>query len=177
MANFLQLTLVIMYLRPPLVWMYRGVFCGMITNRLWHRFGQRCWWRPCCGILLGIWAWAVLWATVLSRQPGSGSQVQWLPLATYWSVLTGGDSELLRSAFMNMLLFFPGGLLCAGLAGCKPRSVRPVIVSFLLFGLFSLGIELTQGFLQLGMAETDDVLHNVLGAAAGFVIFQIDTNS
>ena len=157
--------------------MYWAVFCGMLVNRLWHRFARRCWWRPCCGILLGVWVWAVLWATVFSRQPGSISQVQWLPLSTYWCVLTGGSSELLRSAFMNMLLFFPGGLLCAGLIAQTSRFSRLFIVCFLLFGLFSIGIELTQGLLQLGTAETDDVLHNILGAAAGFVIFQIDTNA
>jgi glycopeptide antibiotics resistance protein len=49
-----------------------------------------------------------------------------------------------------------------------------MICAVICFGLFSLSIELCQHFLQLGTAEIDDVLHNTLGAAAGFAVFHLD---
>ena len=78
---------------------------------------------------------------------------------------------------MNMLLFFPGGLFFAELTAHRSQSPRAIVTRLLIFGLFSAGIELTQGLLQLGTAETGDVLHNVLGAAAGFAVFQNKLNT
>ncbi len=174
MAAFFQSIVNHIYTLPLLKLMYLSVYFGMIFNALWGRFAQRYRWRAYCGTLLGAWACAVLWVTVFSRQPGSISQVHWLPLSTYWRFLNGENSELMRSLFMNVLLFFPGGLFCAGLTTQKPQSTRAVVARLLAFGLFSLGIELAQGLLELGTAEADDVLHNILGAAAGFAVFQVD---
>lgn len=174
MAAFFQSIVNHIYTLPLLKLMYLSVYFGMIFNALWGRFAQRYRWRAYCGTLLGAWACAVLWVTVFSRQPGSISQVHWLPLSTYWRFMAGENSELMRSSFMNMLLFFPGGLFYAGLTAPKSQSSRAIITLLLIFGLFSFGIELTQGLLALGTAEADDVLHNILGAAAGFAVFQVD---
>ena len=75
---------------------------------------------------------------------------------------------------MNVLLFYPGGLLLAGLLPQRFRDRRGMLFAVVCFGLFSLSIELCQHFLQLGTAEVDDVLHNTLGAAAGFAVFHLD---
>ena len=77
-------------------------------------------------------------------------------------LLGGGERELLRSAFMNVLLFYPGALL---LRSILPRGTGLLVV----LGLFAatVVIEVCQFALQLGYAETDDVLHNTLGAVLG----------
>ena len=85
----------------------------------------------------------------------------------------GESRELLRSAFMNAVLFFPAGLLLGGLLPGH-RSFRwQLVCAVICFGLISLGIELTQFFNRLGNAEFDDVLHNTLGAAAGLAAFHV----
>ena len=177
MTSFLQAIINRIYTQSPSELMCLSIYFGLLFNFLQHRFAQRYRWCLCCGIFLGGWVCAVLWITVFSRQPGSISQVHWLPLSTYWRFMAGENSELMRSSFMNMLLFFPGGLFYAGLTAPKSQSSRAIITLLLIFGLFSFGIELTQGLLELGTAEADDVLHNLLGAAAGFAIFQVDMKS
>ena len=88
----------------------------------------------------------------------------WIPLYTYWKVLGGGNSELLRSCWMNVALFFPAGLLCGALTGKRRRLGLTATAALLL----SLAIELVQYRFGLGLAEMDDVLHNTLGAALGY---------
>ena len=46
--------------------------------------------------------------------------------------------------------------------------------SVLVFGLFSLAVELSQYRFGLGISEIDDVLHNTLGAALGFAAVHLD---
>lgn len=177
MATVLQPILNFIYTRPLIQLMYLCVCSGLVFHALRDRFSQRRRWELCCRLLLGAWFCVVLCVTLFMRKPSSGSEIQWIPLITYWRYLLGGSSELLRSAFMNMLLFFPGGLFCADLMSHRSRSFRAVFTRLLFFGLFSAGIELTQGLLHLGTAEADDVLHNVLGAAAGFAVFQNNLNT
>ena len=139
---------------------------------LCRKYAGRRWLRPCLGGLLALWLSAVLWITVFSRSAGN-TESHWLPLSTYWRVLSGESRELLRSAFMNAVLFFPAGLLLGGLLPGH-RSFRwQLVCTVICFGLISLGIELTQFFNRLGNAEFDDVLHNTLGAAAGLAAFRV----
>ena len=81
---------------------------------------------------------------------------------------------MFRSCLMNAFLFYPAGLLLAGLLPQNGSYRRQMLCTVICFGLFSLSIELSQHFLQLGTAEIDDVLHNTLGAAAGFAAFHLD---
>ena len=108
---------------------------------------------------------------------GGVYHASWIPLHTYWRVLSGENRELLRSAFMNMLLFYPAGLLLGGLLPSKWSFRKGMLCAAIAFAAFSLTIELNQYLLQLGNAETDDVLHNTLGAVAGFSAFRAFENN
>lgn len=46
----------------------------------------------------------------------------------------------------------------------------------LVFGLFSLTVELSQYWFGLGISEIDDVLHITLGAALGFAAVHLDVS-
>ena len=83
-----------------------------------------------------------------------------------------GDVELLRTLWMNVLLFVPGGLLLEALWPQRvPRWVRiPLTVIFLT--ALSVGIEATQYRYALGVVEADDVLCNGLGAFLGALIHE-----
>lgn len=138
---------------------------------LHRRWGGRFWWRA--GMLAGLvlWAGAVLYVTVLGREAGRAGGGFGTLLHSYRTVLAGGNPELLRSNFMNVVLFFPGGLFLGALLPRRwPRCARALVVLVCLGGL-SFGIEYFQYLHDLGNAEADDILHNALGAmAAGLCI-------
>lgn len=138
---------------------------------LHRRYVQKSWWRMASLLLLMLWTAAVLWATVLGREDGQCELFQAVPFHSYRQVLLGGNREILRSSFMNVLLFFPAGLLFAGQLPQRLRSIQKLVCTILIFSLFSLGIELTQFTRRLGLGEIDDVLHNTLGASLGMTTF------
>ena len=150
-----------------------AVFAAMLYVTLYRKYAGKRWLRPGIGGLLAGWFLAVLWTTILNREPGA-YESSWIPLHSYWQIFSGGHPELERSGLMNVLLFYPGGLFLAGLLPPRLRDRRGMLCTAVCFGLFSLSIELSQYFLQLGTAEIDDVLHNTLGAAAGFAVFHLD---
>lgn len=151
-----------------------AVFASMIFCTIHRKWCGRRWLRICIGLMLAVWFAVVFWVTLLSRSSGGVVQSNWLPLHTYWSVLCGESRELIRSAFMNVILFFPGGLLLAALMPENWNFRQGMCCVILVYMLFSLPIELIQYFRQLGTAEIDDVLHNTLGAGLGYAAFHLD---
>lgn len=121
---------------------------------------------PLWGGMLLVWAAAVLYLTVWSRS-GSGSyRTEWIPFHSYREVLAAGNREILRSNFMNLVLFYPAGLLLAALLPKRWRGWRlPALI--VTFAIFSFGIEYAQYHWALGRPEIDDVIHNTLGAVLG----------
>lgn len=154
-----------------------AVFAALILCTLYRKWAGSRLFRPGIGLVLAVWVVTVLWMTVLSRSGGGVYHASWIPLHTYWRVLSGENRELLRSAFMNMLLFYPAGLLLGGLLPSKWSFRKGMLCAAIAFAAFSLTIELNQYLLQLGNAETDDVLHNTLGAVAGFSAFRAFENN
>lgn len=147
-----------------------AVFASLLCRALYRKYARKRWLRPGIGGLLAGWFLTVLWITIFSREPGAyGSS--WSPLHAYRLIFSGEHPEMLRSCLMNVALFYPAGLLLAGLLPSRRSYRQRMLCTVLAFGLFSLAIELSQYFLQLGTAEFDDVLHNTLGAAAGFAAF------
>lgn len=72
---------------------------------------------------------------------------------------------------MNVVLFYPAGLL---LAAVLPKRWR-FPVTAVVFVLFSLSIEIAQHSLFLGRGEIDDVLHNTLGAMLGCTALSLES--
>lgn len=133
---------------------------------LWEKVGHPKGWRAGALVLLLLWMAAVLWITLLRRDE-TERQMVLQPFWSYWEVFVlHGNNELLRSNFMNALLFLPGGLL---LGEMVPRTWRwrTVVLALVLFGVLSAAIESLQWVFALGMTETDDVIHNTLGGLLG----------
>ena len=128
-------------------------------------------WRPVILLLFLAWLGVIAVATLTDRSPGTVPvQPQLIPFHSYRAVLAGENRELLRSNFMNVMLFFPAGLLgCELLPKDWHRGKRAVLVT-VLFALISVGIEFCQYTFALGQPEIDDVLHNTLGALAGAIV-------
>lgn len=89
------------------------------------------------------------------------------PLQSYREAKITGNIEIYRSNFMNVVLFYPAGLLVAMLLPRRwPGWCRCVLVAIVLAAM-SAGIEFLQYRCCLGRCEIDDVIHNTLGALLG----------
>lgn len=169
----LQGLLISFYCLEPLELTVLGAYASLVFCMALRKCRHRRRLRAAMISALVLWVAGVLWITMLSREGNGRFQSSWVLLHSYREAFSEGRSEILRSSMMNVALFFPAGLLWAGL--CAGRcSVRRQL-RFLLpaFFLFSLGIELSQYVLRLGVAEIDDVMHNTLGAVIGLLAFRL----
>lgn len=157
------------YQLDPGVLLLMAAVCTLVFLRLRQSWADRPLWRGGIAALLVLWSAAALWVTILNRSAEPVGALRLPLLHSYREVLAGGNPEILRSNFMNVLLFFPGGLLLGALLPHRwPRWAR-VLTAMLGFGTMSLAIERCQYLWLLGNAETDDILHNTLGAVLGAV--------
>lgn len=129
-------------------------------------------WRMGCAAVLAVWLCAVLYSTLLDRTAGSYA-VHPAPLSQLRAVLRGDNPEILRSWWMNVLLFVPCGMALPELLPRTWSRKRRVLTAVLAALLLSAGVELAQWRWQLGQAETDDGLANVLGGLLGSGIFAL----
>lgn len=136
--------------------------------------------RKCCPkkqkyiistILFCAWIVVILFATILNRTADTEAiKPVLMPFYSYYVVFTGGEQELLRSNFMNVILFYPAGLLACELFPKTWKRCWKILLVAIVFALLSAGIEVCQYHFALGQAETDDVIHNALGAWIGAAV-------
>lgn len=155
----------------PALLVLLAVFTGLVYW-FWTRWSHRWFWKPGVLGLLAAWTAALVFQTLLLRSPNSAAAPVWQPFQSYAEALrTGGQPELLRSNFMNIVLFYPAGLLAVS---ALPRHWHAAVKTALVpavFAALSGAVELAQLHWGLGLAQTDDIIHNTLGAVLGSVIF------
>lgn len=106
----------------------------------------------------------ILYATILTRTPEI-PEVILTPLATF--IAARQQPELYREMLMNVFLFFPLGLTLSNALPRKWHRWGKIALTTLVGCALSAGIEYTQYRCALGLAETDDVICNTLGAFIG----------
>ena len=153
-------------------YIYSRSFIGIITfmalalaawGALPARVGARRWrWGNLVLVLL-ITA-AILYATLFSRAEGSTGLI-----LTPFAALAAArqQPELYREMLMNVFLFFPLGLTLSNALPRKWHRWLRIILTTLVGCILSAGIEYAQYRYALGLAETDDVICNTLGAFLG----------
>lgn len=107
---------------------------------------------------------AVLYLTVFSRKVGIYDVVL-VPFSALSEAKK--EPERYRSMLMNVFLFFPLGMACANAFSDKMKMHRRVILTVVIGFALSTAVEYIQYRFSLGMAETDDVICNTLGAFVG----------
>lgn len=107
---------------------------------------------------------AVLYLTVFSRKVGTYDIVL-VPFSALSEAKK--EPERYRSMLMNVFLFFPLGMACANAFSDKMKMRRRVILVVAIGFALSTAVEYIQYRFSLGMAETDDVICNTLGALVG----------
>jgi len=107
--------------------------------------------------------WLVIYATLLSRVESAGAVIL-TPGYSFIKALT--SPQYMRMVLMNIFLFIPLGIFFS-LAFEREKTGKTVLIS-LAFGLaIIIFIEAAQFLFGLGCAETDDVICNLAGCAAG----------
>ena len=109
-------------------------------------------------------AFIILYTTILTRTPGVPAVI-----LTPFAALTAArvQPELYREMLMNVFLFFPLGLTLSNALPRKWHRWLRIILTTLVGCALSAGIEYIQYRYALGLAETDDVICNTLGAFLG----------
>lgn len=119
------------------------------------------------GILFSVYVLFLLWITILSRQPRVGERVFKLELLwSYRAWAAGapdGKTESIQN-INNILVFIPFGVLFPG------KRWKWLLLTAV---LLSAVVEAVQYVFNLGWCEIDDVICNVLGAAAGFGLWEL----
>lgn len=137
---------------------------------LHRRLRGKAWWSLLLVLALAFWMIGVISSTVSIRTVEQQMNCNMIPFHSYQEVLNGGNREILRSNFMNVVLFYPAGLIGVSLLPPKGKSwvFGAIIVNALV--AVSIGIECIQYYYALGNCEIDDVLHNSLGALLGSLV-------
>lgn len=155
-----------------LVLLATAAFCW-----LRQRLGETKFWKIGIFVLFCCWLAVIFWGTLGQRTEGGSRQDPVLmPFYSYYMALSGGPKELYRTNFMNAVLFYPGGLLGCQLLPRQWSRRRKTLGIVLGFLLLSAAIEYCQYRYALGLAETDDVIHNTLGALAGALAWGLKWN-
>ena len=148
------------------------VSAGYLVLRQW--LGDKRFWRSVIALLFLAWLVVIAVATLADRTPGIiPAEPELIPFHSYRAVIAGENNEILRSNFMNVILFYPAGLFACELLPKNWSLAKRVILVAVLFALVSAGIEFCQYHFALGQAEVDDVIHNALGALIGALISTI----
>ena len=149
------------------------VSAGYLILRQWLE--NKRFWRPVIALLFLAWLAVIAVATLTDRTPGLiPTKPELIPFHSYRAVMAGENKEILRSNFMNVVLFYPAGLLACELLPKRWSRTKRVILVTVLFALVSVGIEFCQYHFALGQAEIDDVIHNTLGALIGALVCTIN---
>ena len=106
----------------------------------------------------------ILYATILTRSAGV-PEVIFTPFVSLTAARQ--QPELYREMLMNVFLFFPLGLTLSNALPRKWHRWGRIILTTLIGCALSAGIEYAQYRYALGLAETDDVICNTLGAFLG----------
>ena len=117
------------------------------------------------GALLAEYYFLVLCSTVICRASVMEQHVELMPFWNYSDIWNKVDYPAdLIEVQLNMALFVPIGFLLGGI-GFKTKKV-------LLMGICLSGIiEVSQFAFCKGLCETDDVMHNSVGAFLGYLGF------
>lgn len=150
-----------------------AVLCPWLQKRVSARWMRRLLW-----CMSAVYCAGNLYFTLLSRTPGTQSNVSLIPFATYFRMFevqeetaeaAAGfaawflkDTGPVTGIVLNVLLYVPLGYLALSLfPGLKPWQA-------IVIGLgCSVATELAQWLFKMGWCEVDDVMHNTLGAALG----------
>lgn len=114
-----------------------------------------------------VYLLAVMYITLLSRNTTGDHTISLFRVDMLTSALRTRSLKPMEHIFLNIALFLPFGFL---LPHVDPKNLDDITYPLLFSLLLTLLIETTQMMLNLGQADLTDIVANVLGGAAGYLI-------
>ena len=114
----------------------------------------------------------VINVTILFRPPVFGGSIELNPFASYLRALraTGRLNYIeIRNLVLNVAMFVPLGILLPA----AHKSLRKFYITMPIVMLATIAIETTQLLTHRGIFATEDILHNAVGGALGYLFFKI----
>lgn len=138
-----------------------------LINRIKRRSRSELVIKGLCMITMGLYLYCVLSITLIDRTSGIRRHVlrpMWELSTmlqsgdyTYWSGQIGG----------NLIMLLPLGFMLPIMAE-RFRNIRSAAIAGFLFSLF---IEFSQYYTGRGLFESDDIIHNTVGACIGCIMY------
>ncbi|MBR0215392.1 MAG: VanZ family protein [Clostridia bacterium] len=121
-------------------------------------------------LALAVYFAVYLYLTFLSRKPSGQHRLRLMPFYGLMHLFEGGvfHLKIFREAFLNIILYVPFGTLTLAVFHEHPHAVRITVLSAMACTLLT---EAAQYVFGMGLAETDDLIHNLLGALMGMLGF------
>lgn len=166
-------TLITIYALPIILLILLTAVSIAAVLLLWMRFCRERDKTFVSVIMLLLSTFFVLAVTILSRDIGSGSELSLVPFSSWINYFKGNNEEFLRTNIFNMLLFMPFGASLYAVRYTRSSFKGLLMITSVSAILLSFSVELGQWFLQCGEVETDDVIHNVLGAVIGVLLAKL----
>lgn len=134
-----------------------GAFCGKVRNKV----------RFALFILLFEYLFVVVCSTIICRGTSflTFNRLELTPFWTYKAVITHMRGVSVWDIILNVVLFLPLGFLVKQI-----WSSVSIIRMLLIALLCSLFIETNQYLFEKGVAQFDDMMHNVIGALIGWLL-------
>ena len=146
-------------------------YFAVVGNKYWaERHGEdRRATRVILGTILFFYFCIYAYLTFFYRTPMEEFHIKLEPFWSYREAFRDGQIARLgvaRSIFLNIAVTIPLGYLLPAVYG---NSKHRYGLSFLTVFLLSLFTELIQLLSKTGLAETDDVINNVIGGTIGLI--------
>lgn len=138
-----------------------SILCvGVLALVLFDKHG----WRKIVGLLLVEYVFLIYCSTVIFR---TYSEERGFNLSPFWSyeAIRNGNEVLLPQNIMNVIVFIPIGILLF-LLFTKGKWWKTIGLGCII----SISIEVLQYIFKRGFGEVDDVIHNTLGCAIGWIM-------
>lgn len=135
----------------------------LITNKN-KKFRKR--WRY-ANKLFFIGAVLIIVKMTLLGRSGGQRMVELTPFHTFTTM--SYNNEAIRTLLMNVVLFLPLGLTLPYIFEYISNDRRRWLYCFTVGGCISVGVEVLQYYLAIGLAETDDIICNLLGCGLGIL--------
>ena len=155
----------VLYIPHEVYWWGGAAFLMvLLVMALWKGWQGARW---ALAFLLVEYVALLMYFTVFCRRPTGQHEWILMPLWSYWTI-SQGVSVLIEESLMNVAVFVPIGFLSGVILKGWPwwKVMIPCLC-------ISLAIELLQLILMRGFCETDDVIHNVLGALIGYGVARL----
>lgn len=127
--------------------------------------------RHTMGWSIALWTYtlSILYMTVIGRYNFDDYRVRLELFASYREFFATGNRTDLFGIIGNTLLFIPFAFFAAELF----RGKKPVLIAASCSILLTALIETGQYFTHTGTFETDDLMHNAIGALTGILIWKL----